>query len=665
MKKSIKGILTLFLTAAIAIGLCMPAVAYAPNPVPPSDTLEVGIKTADGTTVLHTYTLDEMNALSHGTDISYSGIDNMPWTVKTVATGVYVRDLINDVQQYVSLDLWSFSKLRVTATDGANGILYSDLFADRYYYPGLHEPGHGLTDGEIVYDVGPGIQVEPMLAVTADQQRLPIPGDDARTYSPERYTLLFGITPEELESVKPRISECKRGICKLVIDMGDVTIPPDTGNVPVEAVALNLKSSTIQVGQTLQLTAEVTPADATVSSVSWSSSNPQIASVSPAGIITALSAGTTVIRATSDDKSQLYAECAVTVTKAAVNVTLNKESLSLGIGDTMLLTASVTGSSTSVTWSSSNEKVALVTEGRVTAVGIGDAIIYADCEGARDACSVHVAKNGVKVGSVTLDRTNAILLKGESLQLQATCYPEDATNTTVFWSSSAPGIASVNTAGTVTAKNSGSAVITATTEDGNFTASCTVTVTLEKTDNYSDISGNWASEEINRMAKLGFISGYADGTFQPAESITRAEIITILVRILQQTRGLSLEAGHTFTDTEGTWAEPYVSTAVVLGITNGYGDDTFGFSDEVSREQIAVMLTRVAAIEPKTYDSTEFSDNGSTSPWAVSAVAQMAGLGIITGYTDGSFQPLHNASRAEAVVMLERFYNFELTGAVS
>jgi hypothetical protein len=217
----------------------------------------------------------------------------------------------------------------------------------------------------------------------------------------------------------------------------------------------------------------------------------------------------------------------------------------------------------------------------------------------------------------------------------------------------------------VTARNSGAAVITAVTEDGGFTASCAVTVTLEKTDAYSEIADHWARDEINRMAKLGVISGYADGTFLPGESITRAEFITILVRILQQTRGLTLQSGHTFMDAEGTWAEPYVSTAVALGITNGYGDGSFGCSDKVTREQIAAMLARVVDIEPKNYSSTGFSDSGDTSSWAVSAVAQMAELGIITGYSDGSFQPLSNASRAEAVVLLERFYSFESAGDAS
>ncbi len=427
------------MTALITVSLYIPAAAYAPNPVPPSDTLEVCIKTADGTTVLHTYSLAEMNALTQGVNISYSGIDNMPWTVHTVGTGVYIRDLINDAQQYAELDLWSFSKLRFTSTDGANGIFtYPDLFAARYYYPGLHEPGNGLHEGDIDYDAGPGVQVEPMLSVTATQERLPVPADDARTYSPERYAVLFGMTPSELANVTPRISEFKRGVCRLVIDMGDVAPPANNDNVPVEAVVLSLTHSTMQAGWTVQLTAEVTPSDATVPTVTWSSSNPLVASASQSGLVTAVSAGNAVIRATSDENSQLYAECTICVTKSAVSVTLNKDQLSLCIGEASRLTATVTGSGEPVTWTSSDEAVALVSDGLVTAVGIGDAVIYAHCETAQDICSVHVLKDSVKVESVTLDRTNATLVKGESLQLGATCSPADATNKTVFWSSSAP-----------------------------------------------------------------------------------------------------------------------------------------------------------------------------------------------------------------------------------
>lgn len=92
------------------------------------------------------------------------------------------------------------------------------------------------------------------------------------------------------------------------------------------------------------------------------------------------------------------------------------------------------------------------------------------------ALTVNAAAN-VPVTSVTLDKTSLGLTEGETAQLNATVLPENATNRNVIWSSNAPGVATVDSSGNVTAVAPGTATITVTTEDGNKTASCTVIVT--------------------------------------------------------------------------------------------------------------------------------------------------------------------------------------------
>ena len=92
------------------------------------------------------------------------------------------------------------------------------------------------------------------------------------------------------------------------------------------------------------------------------------------------------------------------------------------------------------------------------------------------ALTVNAAAN-VPVTSVTLDKTSLGLTEGETAQLNATVLPENATNRNVIWSSNAPGVATVDSSGNVTAVAPGTATITVTTEDGNKTATCTVIVT--------------------------------------------------------------------------------------------------------------------------------------------------------------------------------------------
>ena len=129
----------------------------------------------------------------------------------------------------------------------------------------------------------------------------------------------------------------------------------------------------------------------------------------------------------------------------------------------------------SVTWSSSDRLVATVNKGVVTAVGAGEATITAKtADGGHTAtCKVTVTSNAVE--SVSLDKTELKLEKGQTGNITATVNPEDATDKSVTWSSSDRLVATVNK-GVVTAVGAGEATITAKTADGGHTATCKVTV---------------------------------------------------------------------------------------------------------------------------------------------------------------------------------------------
>lgn len=167
------------------------------------------------------------------------------------------------------------------------------------------------------------------------------------------------------------------------------------------------------------------------------------------------------------------------VTYKVTGVSLNKDSLTLDVGSSETLNATVAPNNATnqeVTWTSNEEKVATVDEsGKVVAVAPGTATITVTTkDGSKtDTCTVTVTQ---PVTGVTLNKNTLELYTGKRETLIATVEPSDATNPAVNWSSDKPEVATVE-GGTVTAKAAGTATITVATADGNKTATCVVTVT--------------------------------------------------------------------------------------------------------------------------------------------------------------------------------------------
>lgn len=258
------------------------------------------------------------------------------------------------------------------------------------------------------------------------------------------------------------------------------------GPVAVTGVTLDKTSASVEAGQTLQLTATVSPTNADNKNVSWTSNNPTVANVDQNGLVTAYSAGNATITVTTEDGSKT-ATCTVTVTEpaapvAVTGVSLNKSTTSIYVGASETLTATVApadATNKAVTWSSNNTSVASVNNGVVTGVAIGQATITAKTvDGNFTAtCAVTVETAPIiNVTGVTLNKTSLELQVGKNETLTATVAPSNAANKNVTWSSSNSGVASVSN-GLVTAIAAGTATITVTTEDGNKTATCSVTVT--------------------------------------------------------------------------------------------------------------------------------------------------------------------------------------------
>ena len=162
------------------------------------------------------------------------------------------------------------------------------------------------------------------------------------------------------------------------------------------------------------------------------------------------------------------------------DIKLNLTTLSLSVGDSETLNVTVlpdNATNKNVLWSSNNLNVATVNNtGLVTAVAPGTAAITVISESGNKLANCIIIAT-LEVSSVTLNKNSISLNIGATERLTATIEPTNASNKTITWSSSYPNVASVNSSGLVTAIEAGSTVVTVTTEDGNKTAMCSITVT--------------------------------------------------------------------------------------------------------------------------------------------------------------------------------------------
>ena len=173
---------------------------------------------------------------------------------------------------------------------------------------------------------------------------------------------------------------------------------------------------------------------------------------------------------------------------------------------------------------------------------------------------------------------------------------------------------------------------------------------------FEDIAGHWAKDSITNMYNKGVVSGVSDTRFEPDRNITRAEFVKLLVT------AFGLESGSVFGGFDdvsgGDWFAEYVNTAGALGIVNGF-DGNFRPNDNITREEAVKILMegrRISLNPEEEFTKTEagFNDNDKISGWAVPYAAEAAALGIVAGDEYGNFNPKSQATRAEAVVMLER-----------
>ena len=266
------------------------------------------------------------------------------------------------------------------------------------------------------------------------------------------------------------------------IKTSDLTSTKPAAPVAVSSVGLNSTSITLKNIRNYKLTATVSPSNASNKTITWTSSNGNVAKVDQNGNVTAVNEGPATITAKSTNGK--IATCKVTVINpasvAVSSVGLNSTSITLKNIRNYKLTATVSPSNASnktITWTSSNSNVARVdVNGNVTAVNAGTATITAKSNnGKTTTCKVTVINPAsVAVSSVGL-KSSTTIVKGKTEKLTATVSPSNASNKAVTWTSSNSNVARVDANGNITAVNAGTATITAKSNNGKI-ATCKVTV---------------------------------------------------------------------------------------------------------------------------------------------------------------------------------------------
>ena len=382
----------------------------------------------------------------------------------------------------------------------------------------------------------------------------------------------------------------------------------------------------------------------------------------------AISGGTFSIKPDSAYLAEGYSAYSVNgkyvVTKTIISLTLNPTSASLYTNrnpETVQLTATLTegASSDAITWSSSNENVATVSEtGLVTAVGNGTATITAQVtDNIKATCTVTVSTYSAPTGStgggssepsgdyiVSVDRVSGGRVtvnpgradRGD--EVTVTVKPSDGYELDELVVTDSRG-------NELKLSYEGSGKYTFTMPSGTVDVKATFVKadTGSVLDDFTDVNPDaWYAQAVEFVVEEGLMTGTSATTFAPDTSMSRAMIWTVL-------------AAYNSYNTSGgnPWYAPGQQWAMVNGVSDGTAPNS-----SITREQLAVMLWRAAG-SPETSESlSSYGDASSVSDWAVEALAWAVDNGIISGMGGSTLAPQATATRAQVAVMLMRFVDY-------
>lgn len=279
----------------------------------------------------------------------------------------------------------------------------------------------------------------------------------------------------------------------------DCVVNVTAKDVLISGISFYQKYISIAVGYTHTLSYSITPKNASSSDLSFTSSDPSVAIVNQQGVVKGLKEGNTIITVSARNGIvkdttyvTVYKKGATTVvdgdpiktTNYPKTITLDNTELNLKLGTTsqVIATVSPSDANQSVSWSSSNSRIATVdSNGLIKAVGIGSTTIIARTVNDLTASvKVTVGDYSLGVKSIMITTNYIVLPVGSAKRLVVAFTPANASNKTITWSSSNPSVATVDSSGNVKAISTGSTIIKATAADGGYTDTATIEVSSNK-----------------------------------------------------------------------------------------------------------------------------------------------------------------------------------------
>lgn len=172
---------------------------------------------------------------------------------------------------------------------------------------------------------------------------------------------------------------------------------------------------------------------------------------------------------------------------------------------------------------------------------------------------------------------------------------------------------------------------------------------------FADVT-DWSQAAVETLAARGIVQGTGEGRFEPGRSITRAEFVKLIMSVLG---GADKGEASAFTDVSADdWYSDAVGAAKRLGIVQGRKDGSFGGTETITREEMAVMAYRAIRLEATkkmvSSQSEHFNDAAQIGSYAREAVDALQQSGIMQGYKDGSYRPRMQSTRAEAATVVYR-----------
>nr|WP_275900716.1 Ig-like domain-containing protein [Paenibacillus periandrae] len=422
----------------------------------------------------------------------------------------------------------------------------------------------------------------------------------------------------------------------------DIVITPPVTVLPTSITVITPNTDQVIVGQTLQLSTTVTPSNAVNNSVSWSVyNNTGTANIDAiTGLLTGVKEGAVTVTAATYSGSAIKGTKTITVIAAAVvpiavtGITVNSDVSSVYVNNTIAFTATVApdnAANKEVVWSVVHGTgTATISEtGVLTALTGGSVKVVAT---AKDGSGI----TGSKDITITFYKSSGGSSGGGGGPVVTTPTPEVPVNND-------PNATTPSTTnGLISEKSNVNAIIQAIKE---------VIASSKAPQNFTDITNHWSVKTVRILNQLGIVDGFPDGQFKPDASTTRAEFASLIVRAFKigDTAGSSVQ----LKDVANHWSAADVQKLVNGGIINGYEDGTFRPDASITRAEVIAIVSRLVDLAKATKVSTStFKDVDGA--WNKDQIQQAAEAGIISGKQEGQFYPNSTATRSEALAIMLR-----------